>query len=104
MITIQKVFIAFACAACVMACSESPFISKEEALRILDSINVARDPFHAVKNVVAIIDNDIYYFNRLDSLPRKLTNTPEQQKTHVNLSPDKTEIAYLNENGSPVII
>jgi hypothetical protein len=87
-----KVLIVLGCVA-LLSCSESPFLSKEEALRLAEEINVSRDPFHAVKNVVAIIDNDIYYFNRLDTI-----------KTHVKLSPDKTEIAYLNKNGNPVII
>lgn len=88
---IQKMQIAFAVlATIVVSCSEeSPFLSKEEARKKISEINTNRDPFHYVEDVVAIINNDIYYFERLDSVPRKLTNTPAQSKTHVKLSHDK---------------
>jgi hypothetical protein len=86
------------------ACEESPFLSRKEADRLAEQINTSRDPFHAVKNVVAIINNDVYYFDRLDTIPRKLTNTPESIKTQVKLSSDKTKVAYINEEGHPVII
>jgi hypothetical protein len=89
----------------IFSCStESPFMSKEEAHRLVEEINIDRDPFHAIQHVAAIIDNDIYYFKRLDSIPVKLTNSSSLQKTHVKLSPDHAKIAYLNENGNPVII
>lgn len=42
--------------------------------------------------------------DRLSQAPRRLTNTPEQRKTHVKLSADKSRIAYLNDAGTPVII
>jgi hypothetical protein len=87
------------------ACSEeSPFLSENEAKKIIKEANLARDPFHAIKDVVAIINNDIYYFARLDSIPKRLTSTPSQIKTHVKLSADKTQIAYLNSVGTPVIV
>lgn len=102
---ILKAVILTACVSLLAACSgESPFLSKEEAERLVDEINTLRDPFHEVKNVVAIINNDIYYFKRLDSIPKKLTNSPTQIKTQVKLSSDRTKIAYLNANGYPVII
>lgn len=89
----------------MLSCSEeSPFLSKEEARKQISKLNTDRDPFHYVEDVVAIIDNDIYYFERLDSLPKKLTNSPTQAKTHVKLSHDKTQIAYINAAGNPVII
>ena len=86
------------------ACEENPFMSKEEAEKQVEEINTGNDPFHAVQNVVAIINNDIYYFNTLDGEPRQLTDTPGSVKTHVKLSFDKTRIAYLNASGNPVII
>ncbi|CAN0342278.1 unnamed protein product, partial [Phaeothamnion confervicola] len=86
------------------ACEDSPFLTKQEAETIVDQLNTSRDPFHAVENVVAIINNDIYYFNTLDGKPRQLTDTPDAVKTEVKLSFDHSQIAYLNANGNPVII
>jgi hypothetical protein len=90
----------------LVSCSdESPFFrSEQEAKKIIHDANAARDPFHYITNVVAIINNDIYYFARLDSIPKKLTSSPSLQKTHVKLSTDKTQIAYINTNGNPTII
>lgn len=86
------------------ACEENPFLTKEEAEKQVEQINTGNDPFHAIQNVVAIINNDIYYFNTLDAEPRQLTDTPGSVKTDVKLSFDKTRIAYLNASGNPVII
>ena len=88
------------------ACSkdESPFLTKEQAEKEIKDINTSRDPFHYVNDVVAIINNDIYYFSSLDSLPKRLTNTPSAVKTQVKLSHDKSQIAYINAAGNPVII
>jgi hypothetical protein len=83
---------------------ESPFLSKKEATKIIADLNRSRDPFHPIKNVVAVINNDVYYFKRLDSVPRRVTATPNVIKTNVKLSFDKTQIAYLNQIGSPVVI
>jgi hypothetical protein len=83
---------------------ESPFISKKQATEIIDGLNQSRDPFHPIKNVVAILNNDVYYFNRLDSIPKRLTATPTAIKTNIKLSFDKTQIAYINQAGNPVII
>jgi hypothetical protein len=103
---IQKIqFILALGAMVILSCSEeSPFLSEGEAREKIAELNTVRDPFHYVEDVVAIIDNDIYYFERLDSLPKKLTNTPGQSKTLVKLSHDKTQIAYINGAGNPVII
>jgi hypothetical protein len=92
-------------AATLFSCSEeSPFLSRQEATSKIKELELKRDPFHQVRNVVAIINNDIYYFEVLDSIPKRLTSTPLQAKTHVKLSADKTQIAYINSNGNPVII
>jgi hypothetical protein len=105
MLKALKILFSLSCAVLLTACSDnSPFLSKEEATRLADKINQERDPFYAVKNIVAIIDNDIYYFDGLYSTPRKLTNTPSQQKTFVKLSSDRSKIAYINAVGNPVII
>jgi hypothetical protein len=102
---ISKAIMLIACASLLAACSgESPFLSKEAAKKLADNINNLRDPFHALKNVVAIINNDVYYFNLFDSVPTRLTNSPAQVKTDVKLSSDRTKIAYLNADGHPVII
>ncbi|MBL0744452.1 hypothetical protein [Chryseolinea lacunae] len=90
--------------AVLTGCSSSPYLSKEEAQRIADNINDSRNPLKAVRNVVAIINNDVYYFNRLDTVPRRLTNSATQEKTDVKLSSDRKKVAYLNEGGHPVII
>ncbi len=98
---------AIICAAIItlsVGCSESPFLTKDEAQEIIDSLKASRDPFHTMNNVVAIIDNDVYYFNSLKEAPSKLTNTPDEAKTNIKLSADKSRIAYLNANGNPVII
>lgn len=92
-------------AATMFSCSEeSPFLSEKEARQIIKETNMARDPFHQITNVVAVINNDIYYFKRWDSIPKRLTTTPAQVKTHIKLSSDRTQIAYLNSIGTPVII
>lgn len=88
-----------------VSCSEeSPFMTKEEASNLIEETNTARDPFHYITNVAAIINNDIYYFDRLDSIPRRLTNTPTEVKTYVKLSHDNSQIAYLDADAFPVII
>jgi hypothetical protein len=92
-------------AATLFSCSEeSPFLSEQEAKSKIKEMTLERDPFHLVEDVVATINNDIYYFELLDSTPERLTFTPQQSKTHVKLSADKTQIAYINSNGNPVII
>src|SRR4051812_38734483 len=97
--------ITYLVAATLFSCSEeSPFLSEKEARRIIKEANIARDPFHTVTHVAAIINNDIYYFARLDSVPKRLTFTPSLVKSHVKLSADKTQIVYLNDIGTPVII
>lgn len=97
--------ITFLLIATLFSCSEeSPFFSESEARKIIKEANLARDPFHAVTHVAAIINNDIYYFARLDSVPKRLTFTPSQIKTDVKLSADKSQIAYFNEIRTPVII
>jgi len=83
---------------------ESPFLSKAEAYELSNELNLNRDPFHKVKNFAAIINNDVYYFHRLDSVPKRLTNSPSAVKTNIKLSFDKKQIAYLNGAGHPVII
>ncbi len=83
---------------------DSPFLTKEEAEKEIEALNNSRDPFYPIRNVVAIIDNDIYYFKRLDSIPKRLTNTPTLVKTNVKLSYDRSRIAYLDQIGTPVII
>jgi hypothetical protein len=83
---------------------ETPFKSKEEVIKEVNDIKNSRNPFHDIRNVVAIMNNDIYYFSRLDSVPRRITFTPDREKTDVRLSPDHTLIAYENEDYYPEII
>lgn len=79
---------------------ESPFVSKETVEEVLAS----RNPFRHIRNIVATIENDIYYFEHIDSIPKRLTHTPVAKKSHVKLSKDKTKIVYLNSVGTPVVI
>jgi hypothetical protein len=96
---------AFVLAATLFSCSdESPFLTETEARKGIKELNNARDPFHAVTHIAAIINNDVYYFARLDSVPKRLTFTPTVNKTDIKLSADKTQIAYLNNIGTPVVI
>lgn len=89
----------------VSSCAEdSPFLTKKEATKIINDLTTERDPFHGIKDVVAIINNDVYYFARLDSVPKQITFTPTQIKKMVKLSADKSRIAYINSAGNPVII
>jgi hypothetical protein len=88
----------------MISCTESPFLSRNEAYEWVDLINKERDPIHKVTHVVATINNDIYYFKRLDSIARKITNSPAEAKTSVKLSYDKTFVAYVNKNHNPEII
>lgn len=102
-----KLFGAILLAAFVfVGCSkeESPFLSKEEAQKAITKLMNDRNPFHHATDVVAILNNDVYYFPRLDTVPRRLTNSPNLVKTEVKLSFDKSQIAYLNDAGHPVII
>lgn len=94
----------FAMLLMLVACEESPFVTRKEAEKEIAAINLQRNPFHAIENVVAILDNDIYYFHALDEEPVRLTTTPGEEKTNVKLSFDKSRIAYLNGSGTPVII
>ncbi len=83
---------------------DTPFLSKAEAEKQIEALNNSRDPFYSIRNVVAIINNDIYYFKRLDSIPKRLTNTATAVKTNVKLSYDRSRIAYLDQSNIPVII
>ncbi len=57
-----------------------------------------------------IYDNEVYLSNEILTDQLKLTNnsnstnSPYTTKTHVALSPDLDKIAYLDANGTPVII
>ena len=86
------------------ACSDSPFLTEEEARKAVDELIESRDSFYAVRNVVAVINNDIWYFDKLADPPRRVTFSPDETKTLVRLSFDHTRIAYLNDSEVPVII
>lgn len=56
------------------------------------------------KDLVYIHRNDIYLVNEILADEKRLTSSPTSSKTHVALSPNLDKIAYLNANGTPVII
>lgn len=102
---LRRLILILIAASSLTACvGDTPFLSREEAERLVHDININRDPFQKARHVAAIINNDIYYFNRLDTVPRKLTNSPASAKTSVKLSSDLTRIAYINADGNPVIL
>ncbi len=103
---LRKLFVLllFAAVALVACVGDTPFLTREEADRLIHDINLSRDPFYEIRNIVAILNNDIYYFDRLDTIPRKLTNSPASPKTLVKLSSDRTKVAYINADGNPVIL
>lgn len=88
----------------LLSCSESPFVSKDVIEELIAFNKNKKNPFKDVKNVVATINNDIYFFSHIDSIPKRLTNSPLEKKTNVKLSFDLTRIVYLDENKIPVII
>ena len=51
-----------------------------------------------------IHDNDIYVVNEIFAEETRLTSTPFSTKTHVALSPLHDKVAYLDANGTPVIL
>ena len=85
----------------LLSCSsESPFVSKE----VIDELLASRNPFRSVGNIVAIIDNDIYYFAHVDSLPIRITQSPNVIKTDIKLSDAGDKFVYLDKNKTPVIM
>ncbi|MDC0230800.1 hypothetical protein OAK19_02450 [Aureispira] len=61
-------------------------------------------PLELNKDLTYIHDNDIYLVNQILTEKKQLTFSPFSTKTNVALSPEHDKIAYLNANGSPVII
>lgn len=79
-------------------CQSDPFLPKEEIDALISS------QFPRVSNVAFIDNNEVYVTNHLrDSLPVKI-NAPEGFKKSIRISHDGNKLAYLDENGSPVII
>lgn len=93
---ILLIFIAKLCS----CSSSSPFITKELA----EELDARRNPFRYVGDFFATIENDVYYFQHIDSIPTRITNSPEETKRDLEVSDDRQKIAYLNETGTPVII
>lgn len=56
------------------------------------------------KDLVYIHDNDIYMVNEILADEKRLTYTPSVSKTQIAFSPKHDKVAYLNSNGTPVII
>jgi hypothetical protein len=56
------------------------------------------------KDLVYIFDNDIYLTNVILTEEKRLTFSPNSTKTHIALSPNHDRVAYLDANGTPVII
>lgn len=79
--------------------TDNPFLSDEVIAEFF-----ARKVPKPVEHVVVIVDNDIYYFRNFDSIPRRITSSPTEKKTHIKISNDHQKIAYLNASGNPVII
>ena len=66
--------------------------------------NTTFEPLNLKMDMVYIHDNDIYITNEILSSQEKLTNSPSDSKTHIAFSPQHDKIAYLNGNGTPVIL
>ncbi|MCH2023415.1 MAG: hypothetical protein MK207_13145 [Saprospiraceae bacterium] len=62
------------------------------------------EPLQLNKDLTYIHDNDIFLANEILTEIKQLTFSQSLTKTHVTLSPEHDKIAYLNSNGSPVII
>lgn len=56
------------------------------------------------KDLAYIHRNDVYLLDEIFTNSKRLTTTPTSSKTHVALSPNLDQIAYLNSNKTPVII
>lgn len=87
-------------AAALSACSgENPFLGDDIAMELLN-----RNQVKEVEFVTFIYNNDIYYLRNFEETPKRITSSPSQKKTKIRISHDHSRIAYLNDNGSPVII
>ena len=64
----------------------------------------ATDPIELKKDLAYIHRNDIYLVNEILSERKRLTNSSSSLKTHIALSPEHDQIAYLDVNKTPVII
>lgn len=80
------------------ACSENPYVSKSVVDSLIENQKVK------LYNISVISNNDVYWLPRQDSVPHQLTHTPNQIKKDVRINHNHTKIAYLDQNGSPVII
>lgn len=57
-----------------------------------------------VEHVAMLYENDLYYFPDFSEVPIKIETPASSEKSHVKIHPTETKFAYLDENGSPVII
>ncbi|GAA5037128.1 hypothetical protein GCM10011506_33160 [Marivirga lumbricoides] len=78
---------------------ENPFVSEEFIKEYEEAFGLM-----PVENVVFIFENEIYRLDNFKDSPKKITSSPNESKSHVKYTNDYLKIAYLNENGTPVII
>lgn len=66
--------------------------------------HVDNKPLTLKNDLVYIYKNDIYMTNEIFSSHKRLTTSSTSTKTHVAFSPKHDKVAYLNANGTPVVI
>ena len=57
-----------------------------------------------LKHAAMLYENDLYYFADFSETPVKIETPASNEKSLVKIHPNTTRFAYLNENGSPVIV
>lgn len=82
----------------LVSCSDNPYVSKEEIDKIRENNKTK------LYNIAIIFNNDVYLLPRQDSVALQLTHTPSAVKTNIKINHHHSKIAYINNNGNPVII
>lgn len=82
------------------SCRKDPYVSKEIIQHMHDSAIAAK----IIVNVCFIYNNDVYFLDNFNNVPKKLTNTPTNTKTEIRISHNLQKIAYINSAGNPEII
>jgi hypothetical protein len=83
----------------VVSChSENPFISKEQADKLLN-----KGKPKPVEYIAAIINEDVYWIRHFDDKPKKIPSNVVGPKTQVRMKHDHSKIAFVAFGGDVII-
>lgn len=78
--------------------TENPFLEKS----YVDSLMAAKAP-KPVERIVFIMDDNVFYLQNFEAIPKKIYSSGSRISS-IKINPVENKIAFLSEDGSPVII